>query len=168
MFGYTAKELQGKSPARVFGPDERLLQCKILEGSADSPASRTEAVTYSKSGDRRWVSVLADSVFDERGARECLILTLTDITERKLHHILQSKALESIAHELPTGAVLHILCQEVERVIPHVYACVAGVDASGALYTHASPSLPRAASGTTTKRQGVICPWSGAAAAAAK
>ncbi len=142
LFGYTEKDFAQKSPARIFGPEEQRVLAKSLEAAASGIPYRSEEIAYAKNGQRLWVSLLVNPVFNAQGEREYLVCAVTDITDSKLHELLQHKALEAMARDMPIESVLRGICQEVERILSDVRVAVVGLDEQGHINTFVSLSLP--------------------------
>ncbi len=103
-----------------------------------------DVLVYDRGGKPLWVSVMANSVFDERGTLVNIVDVLTDITPTKVHEVLQRRVLQAMVNEASVTEVMNMVCREVERLAPEVLATVLRVDESGRLRTLASPSMPAA------------------------
>lgn len=103
-----------------------------------------DALVYDRAGRPLWVSVMANSVFDERGALVNIVDVLTDITPTKVHEVLQRRVLQAMVNEASVVEVMNMVCREVERLAPEVAASVLRVDDAGLLRPLAAPSLPQA------------------------
>ncbi len=144
MFGYTEKDLAGRSAACIFGPEETSVARRLREGLGPKESLSIEEIAYGKSGQRLWVSWVSTSVRNDDGRQEYIVTVITDITDTKLYEVLQRKALEGMARDVPTDEVLGMACLEIERIIPGIYVLVMGVDKHNRLYAVAAPSLPPA------------------------
>ena len=103
-----------------------------------------DVLVYDRAGRPLWVSVIANSVFDERGALVNIVDVLTDITPTKVHEVLQRRVLQAMVNEASVVEVMNMVCREVERLAPEVAASVLRVDDAGLLRPLAAPSLPQA------------------------
>ena len=101
-------------------------------------------LVYDRGGKPLWVSVMANSVFDERGSLVNIVDVLTDITPTKVHEVLQRRVLQAMVNEASVVEVMNMVCREVERLAPEVAASVVRVDDAGLLRPLAAPSLPQA------------------------
>ncbi len=94
--GYTLAEVVGKKPGTVLqGPetDPETVQ-RIREAVHARERIRAEILNYGKKGDKYWLEIFIQPVFDERGELECFIAIEADITARKEAEeaLAQSKA----------------------------------------------------------------------------
>ena len=144
MFGYTEQDLAGRSPACIFGPEETNVARRLREGLGPKESLSIEEIAYGKSGQRLWVSWVSTSVCNDDGRQEYIVTVITDITDTKLYEVLQRKALEGMARDVPTDEVLGMACLEIERIIPGIFVRVMGVGKQSRLYAVAAPSLPAA------------------------
>ncbi len=103
-----------------------------------------DVLVYDRSGKPLWVSVMANSVFDERGSLVNIVDVLTDITPTKVHEVLQRRVLQAMVNEASVVEVMNMVCREVERLAPEVAATVLRVDEAGKLRPLAAPSMPSA------------------------
>ncbi|ADP13941.1 c-di-GMP phosphodiesterase A [Achromobacter xylosoxidans A8] len=103
-----------------------------------------DVLVYDRAGRPLWVSVMANSVFDERGALVNIVDVLTDITPTKVHEVLQRRVLQAMVNEASVVEVMNMVCREVEHLAPEVAASVLRVDDAGLLRPLAAPSLPQA------------------------
>lgn len=103
-----------------------------------------DVLVYDRAGRPLWVSVMANSVFDERGALVNIVDVLTDITPTKVHEVLQRRVLQAMVNEASVVEVMNMVCREVERLAPEVAASVLREDDAGLLRPLAAPSLPQA------------------------
>ena len=152
MFGYTEKDLAGRSAACIFGPEESSVARRLREGLGPKESLSIEEIAYGKSGQRLWVSWVSTSVCNDDGKQEYIVTVITDITDTKLYEVLQRKALEGMARDVPTDEVLGMVCLEIERIIPGIYVRVMGVDKQNRLYALAAPSLPPASTRRRSRR----------------
>lgn len=103
-----------------------------------------DVLVYDRCGKPLWVSVMANSVFDDRGTLVNIVDVLTDITPTKVHEVLQRRVLQAMVNEASVVEVMNMVCREVERLAPEVAATVLRVDDTGHLRPLAAPSMPPA------------------------
>ncbi|AZS77513.1 EAL domain-containing protein [Achromobacter spanius] len=103
-----------------------------------------DVLVYDRCGKPLWVSVMANSVFDDRGTLVNIVDVLTDITPTKVHEVLQRRVLQAMVNEASVVEVMNMVCREVERLAPEVAATVLRVDDTGHLRHLAAPSMPDA------------------------
>ena len=103
-----------------------------------------DVLVYDRGGKPLWVSVMANSVFDDRGTLVNIVDVLTDITPTKVHEVLQRRVLQAMVNEASVVEVMNMVCREVERLAPEVVATVLRVDDAGQLRQLAAPSMPAA------------------------
>ncbi|CUI54541.1 sensor domain-containing protein [Achromobacter kerstersii] len=101
-----------------------------------------DVLVYDRGGKPLWVSVMANSVFDDRGTLVNVVDVLTDITPTKVHEVLQRRVLQAMVNEASVVEVMNMVCREVERLAPEVAATVLRVDDTGHLRPLAAPSMP--------------------------
>ncbi|WP_394787526.1 EAL domain-containing protein [Rhodoferax sp.] len=146
MFGYTLDEVHGKTvSATLSGPHTDMQVVERIKRELLQPGGgRAEVLLYTKAGRPLWVSVVANPLFDEQGRFSGVVGVLADITQTKMHEVLQYKLLHAMVEELPLPELMALVCREVERIAPEVVASILSVDAEGLLRPLAAPSLPAA------------------------
>ena len=151
---------RGLSPHARLRPRRRVNQelGELLAGGRPDGGTREEldrriacregyhkdVLVYDRAGKPLWVSVMANSVFDERGTLVNVVDVLTDITPTKVHEVLQRRVLQAMVNEASVTEVMNMVCREVERLAPEVLTTVLRVDDAGRLRPLAAPSLPPA------------------------
>ncbi|MBV6824623.1 EAL domain-containing protein [Pseudomonas sp. PD9R] len=144
LLGYSREEVIGQSPMMFFVSDARTETHaepgldKILCGQPHE----FSALISKRNGQRLWVHVSSTPVFDAQGQVENFVIVLTDITQSKLHEVLQDKVIGALLKEESLENVLTLLCHEIERIAPEVIVSVLSVDPEGILHPLASPGLP--------------------------
>lgn len=144
MFGYTRDdalqqalgELLAGTRADSGTREELNRRVACLEGY------HKDVLVFDRAGKPLWVSVMANSVFDDRGALVNVVDVLTDITPTKVHEVLQRRVLQAMVNEASVAEVMNMVCREVERLAPEVVASVLRVDEEGRLRPLAAPGLP--------------------------
>lgn len=166
MLGWSLQELAERSDMALLAPQQSASQQAQWRAAlqAGSPLEREEVIA-GKNGQHFWVKVLSNPVADATGHWRYTVSTITDITNTKMHEVLQRRVLEAMASDLPLKQVLDMVCEEVERIAPEVSASILAVDAQGVLHPLASPSLP--ASYTSQLEGLVIGPQVGSCGTAA-
>lgn len=128
MLGYTLDDIGGKSPSCILGPAEKEFLKNNRQALNSSGTSVFEEQITTKKGENLWVSWLSSAIFNEQGKREYVVSVIHDITDSKVHELLQEKALESMARGMATREVLLIVCHEVEHIFPGMHVSVMGMD----------------------------------------
>ena len=144
MFGYTQDEVLGRTvSACLIGVHTDMQEVeRIKRELRHVGGGRADILLYTKSGRPLWVSVVANPLFDAEGQFCGVVGVLADITQTKMHEVLQYKLLHAMAEELPLPQLMALVCREVERIAPEVVASILAVDAQGRLKPLAAPSLP--------------------------
>ncbi len=145
MFGWDSAEVVGRPPIALLMPHAtpQFTSAYRAELGAGKPVYREE-ILVGKDGERYWVSARANPVMDAEGRLQTTVTVITDITESKMHEVLQRRTLEAMARDQPLSEVLDLVCREVERIAPGVAVSVLEVDDAGRLHPLAAPSLPAA------------------------
>ena len=146
LFGHSETEAMAQPAAELLsrgrredgGPDDL---ADFLAGRLGIQADR---MLYDRQGQPLWCSCSVNPILDEYGVRTNTVCIFTDITQTKIHEVLQHRVLDAMAHEAPLADVATLLCHEVERLAPQVLAAVIRVDKGGRLRPLAAPSLPEA------------------------
>lgn len=144
MFGYTLDEMRGRTVSSTLtGPHTDMQVVERIRRELLQPGGgRADILLYTKAGRPLWVSVVANPLFDADGSFTGVVGVLADITQTKMHEVLQYKLLHAMADELPLPQLMALVCREVERIAPEVAASILAVDAQGQLQPLAAPSLP--------------------------
>lgn len=103
---------------------------------------KSEQLIMGRQGHRYWVKVICNPIMDAEGRWQYTASVLLDITNTKIHEVLNNRVLEAMARDLPLIEVLERVCEEVERIAPEIRASILQVDETGSLRPLASPSLP--------------------------
>lgn len=139
MFGYEEEEILGKFPTSIFGPGEKRFLHDMRKRLSTEQHYTGEDIAYCKNGQRLWISTQVSSIFDPSGRREYLVNIFTDVTELKLNEILQSKTLEGLASDMPSGQLLELLCAEIERIMPGLHVGIIGINNQNKVVPLTSP-----------------------------
>ena len=146
MLGYELADMYGKIPSRVVCgryTDDKTLEY-IGERLAARESFRVEILIYDRSGKPLWIQAVVNVVNDEYGTCKNMVGVWTDITNTKMHEVLQQKVLNAMAREAPVLNVMLLICLEVERIAPEIVASICNIDQDGRLWTLAAPSLAAA------------------------
>lgn len=143
MFGWTPEEVQGRRPIGLLAPEKDAAYAQQYRDTlaAGLPVEREEIVE-GKDGQRYWVKIMSNPVMDDVGQWQMTVTILTNITQAKMHEVLQHSVMEAMVRERPLTEVLELICEEVERIAPEVVASILEVDENGLLHPLAAPSLP--------------------------
>jgi diguanylate cyclase (GGDEF)-like protein/PAS domain S-box-containing protein len=146
MFGYEPDEVLGAIPSILLTPHtpKSTVQNVRQTLQAGRP-QRSDDLVYGKHGQRFWCSITGNALRNDKGELQHTVSVLTDITDAKMHEVIQRRVLEAMVQEGPLTDVMNLLCREVERIAPEVVVSVLRVD-GGRLVTLAAPSLPDALS----------------------
>ena len=144
MLGFTAEEVIGRRPRELFEGQTAIL--KLIEDCyaviAEGRSFHGEEMMVDKQGHPLWVSTVVNPILDGDGKLINAVCILTDITNTKMHEVLQYKTLNAMVHEASLQEVLTMVCVELERIAPDVVASILRVDEHGLLHPVAGPSLP--------------------------
>lgn len=144
MLGFTAEEVIGRRPRELFEGQTAIL--KMIEDCyaviAEGRSFHGEEMMVDKQGHPLWVSTVVNPILDGDGKLINAVCILTDITNTKMHEVLQYKALNAMVREASLQEVLTMVCVELERMAPDVVASILRVDEQGLLHPVAGPSLP--------------------------
>jgi diguanylate cyclase (GGDEF)-like protein/PAS domain S-box-containing protein len=144
MLGFTAEEVIGRRPRELFEGQTAIL--KMIEDCyaviAEGRSFHGEEMMVDKQGHPLWVSTVVNPILDGDGKLINAVCILTDITNTKMHEVLQYKALNAMVREASLQEVLTMVCMELERMAPDVVASILRVDEQGLLHPVAGPSLP--------------------------
>jgi diguanylate cyclase (GGDEF)-like protein/PAS domain S-box-containing protein len=144
LFGYTGEETIGRRTGELLGGEHTdRNEIARLRGSLKQRGStHSELLLYPKTGRPLWISMVSTSIFDANGACSHLVAVMTDITQSKIHEVLQGNVLNALGHDRPLKEVMEILCREVESIAPDMVVSIVSVDTQGKMRLLAAPSLP--------------------------
>lgn len=145
LFGYTPQELLGKPLMQLFNSLQAQITplSEVLEHLDTGNSYSSEELLYSKHKQPLLCALRVNPIVDGQGAFSHVVCVVNDLTDAKIHEVLQRKALESMAGEAPLAEVMTLICNEVERIAPEVVASILRVDEHCMLRPLASPSLPQ-------------------------
>jgi diguanylate cyclase (GGDEF)-like protein/PAS domain S-box-containing protein len=145
MFGMTLQEAAGCVPPRLLAP--QIPEGEIVSLHAGLKAGvpiRRQELLRGHNGERYWCSIATNPVMDEGGRLINTVSVITDITESKMHQVMQHRVLEAIAAERSISDVATMVCEQVDQILPGAASCVVRFDLSGRINPLAAPRLPRA------------------------
>lgn len=146
MLGFQSQQTIGKLPRELFASHPTFVKSierchgELLQGHS----FHTEELIYDLHEQPVWISAVVNPILDPVGKLINAVCVMTDITNTKVHEVLQYRVLNAMARDSSLGEQMNLLCEEVERVAPEVIASVLRVDEQGRLHTLAAPSLPEA------------------------
>src|SRR5690606_18324277 len=121
-------------------PDSRVAGIRA-QLAAGQPYNGDELL-YCAAGQRIWCHVAINPILDGDGRLSNAVAVLTDITQSKMHEVLQQRILEAMACEEPLETLMDRACREVERIAPEITASILRVTDDGLLQPLAGPKLP--------------------------
>jgi len=144
MLGLQAQDTIGKRPDQLFASYPSFVRSierchgELLQGRS----FHTEELIHDMQDQPLWMSAVVNPILDSTGKLLNAVCVMTDITNTKVHEVLQYKVLNAMARDASLSEQMTLLCEEVERVAPEVVATVLRVDETGLLRVLAAPSLP--------------------------
>ncbi|WP_413459048.1 EAL domain-containing protein [Herbaspirillum huttiense] len=146
MLGFQSQQTIGKLPRELFANHPTFVKSierchgELLQGHS----FHTEELIHDLHEQPVWISAVVNPILDPGGKLINSVCVMTDITNTKVHEVLQYRVLNAMARDSSLAEQMNLLCEEVERVAPEVIASVLRVDEQGRLHTLAAPSLPEA------------------------
>ena len=145
MFGMSAFQAEGRVPPELLAPLIASNEIATLyEGLKAGIPIRRQELLQGHNGERYWCSVATNPVMNDTNQLVSTVSVITDITESKMHQVLQHRVLEAIAAERSITEVATMVCEEVDRILPGAASCILRFDSSGRMAPLAAPQLPRA------------------------
>ncbi|MBP0598808.1 EAL domain-containing protein [Herbaspirillum sp. LeCh32-8] len=144
MLGFQAQQVIGKKPHELFAAHPNFVKSierchgELLQGRS----FHTEELIHNMHDQPLWMSAVVNPILDAAGKLVNAVCVMTDITNTKVHEVLQYRVLNAMARDSSLVEQMNLLCEEVERVAPEVVASILRVDEHGRLHTLAGPSLP--------------------------
>ncbi|WP_288393249.1 EAL domain-containing protein [uncultured Herbaspirillum sp.] len=144
MLGFQSQQVIGKLPRELFADHPSFVKSierchdELLQGHS----FHTEELIHDFHDQPVWISAVTNPILDAAGRLINAVCVMTDITNTKVHEVLQNRVLNAMARDSSLSEQMSLLCEEVERVAPEVIASVLRVDEQGRLHTLAAPSLP--------------------------
>ena len=144
MFGMDLSQAGGRVPPTLLAPHMPASEIASLHrGLRAGIPIRRQVLLQGHRGERYWCSVATNPVMDAEARLISTVSVITDITESKMHQVLQHRVLEAIAADRSLSDVATMVCEEVDRILPDSASCVLRFDASGRMDPLAAPRLPR-------------------------
>jgi diguanylate cyclase (GGDEF)-like protein/PAS domain S-box-containing protein len=142
IFGYKSKEVLGRNPTSIVAPHYTNRQInKIRNTLRNGVAIKIDELLHTKNGQKLWCSVVINPVFNEKGSLTNIVSIFSDITKTKIHEVLQSKILGSIARDEPLEVIMESACHEVSQIIDNITLAVLQVDDNNCLQLLSSSKL---------------------------
>jgi diguanylate cyclase (GGDEF)-like protein/PAS domain S-box-containing protein len=144
MLGFQARQVIGERPHELFADHPSFVRSierchdELLQGRS----FHTEELIHDMHDQPLWMSAVVNPILDASGKLINAVCVMTDITNTKVHEVLQYRVLNAMARDSSLTEQMNLLCEEVERVAPEVVASILRVDEQGKLHTLAGPSLP--------------------------
>lgn len=144
LLGYPADEAVGLLYGQVLRmPYRDEAPAAMTQAFLPRSGSRhSEELVLDRQGHPLWCSIVVNPIYDAQGALANTVSVMTNITDTKMHEVLQHKVLEAMVREAPVHELMTLVCREVERIAPEVIASILGIDGEGRLRPLAGPSLP--------------------------
>jgi PAS domain S-box-containing protein len=148
MTGYTLDEALGRTPGELLrGPDSDFETVLFMrEAIRRGEPFSAEILNYAKDGRPYWDAIEAQPLHDEQGALTGYITIESDVTERHRAEAIERdrrQILEAIARHQPSGDVLGLIVQVIERHLPGRLGSILLLR-ENRLYHGSAPSLPDA------------------------
>lgn len=146
MLGFQSQQVIGKQPRELFASHPSFVKSierchgELLQGHS----FHTEELIHDMHEQPVWISAVVNPILDTEHKLINAVCVMTDITNTKVHEVLQYRVLNAMARDSSLPEQMNLLCEEIERVAPEVIASVLSVDEQGRLHTLAAPSLPEA------------------------
>lgn len=135
VFGYAFSEVENLQPVALLSPKvPEASVALIYERLCGGHSLRIEELTQVKSGERMWCNIAISPVLSEAGELTNTVTVFADITNSKIHEVLQFCILDAMVREMPLEAVMDLVCKEIERIAPEVIATVIQVDEDGRMH----------------------------------
>src|SRR5690606_18131888 len=124
-FGWELKDILGIDvPALIRGQFAAEFLADLREELRMGRSVRTEQLVVGKDGHRYWARLICNPVLDVFGTWQYTVSVLLDITNTKMHEVLNNRVLEAMARDTPLIEVLEMVCEEVERIAPEISASI--------------------------------------------
>ncbi|MET0332785.1 MAG: EAL domain-containing protein [Rhizobacter sp.] len=142
MFGWTLEDVAGQVPPVLMAPH---LPAEAIAGKLkdlrQGNSLRVEELIRGSQGERYWCSISTNPMLDDAGRLVNTCTVITDITDTKMHAVLQHRVLEAIAGDHALADVATMICEEIDRILPDVAACLVESDEKGRMNPLAAPRL---------------------------
>ena len=143
MLGFQARQVIGERPHELFADHPSFVRSierchdELLQGRS----FHTEELIRNMNDQPLWMSAVVNPILDTTGKLVNAVCVMTDITNTKVHEVLQYRVLNAMARDSSLPEQMKLLCEEIERVAPEVVASILRVDEQGKLHSLAGPSL---------------------------
>lgn len=144
MLGFQSHQALGKRPSELFSSHPQVVRSieRCHEEVSAGRSFHTEDLIHDLHEQPLWMSAVVNPILDASGKLINAVCVMTDITNTKVHEVLQYRVLNAMARDCSLAEQMNLLCEEVERVAPEVIASILRIDEQGRLHTVAGPSLP--------------------------
>jgi diguanylate cyclase (GGDEF)-like protein len=142
----------GRAPAELLGsrPEQILAEpgatipgwVALQDRARRHGRASTEVMIHNLNMRPFWCALVLDALAESPGGSADWLLTLTDITQRRILTELQEPVLDAMVRDLPLAEVMKRVCTQVQILAPDVVATVLVVDETGRVRPLAGPSVP--------------------------
>ncbi|WP_100636390.1 EAL domain-containing protein [Marinomonas sp. ef1] len=142
LLGYENDDLLGHTPTSVIAPhfsEDRIIE--LRETLVNGVEVKIDELIKSKCGKKIWCSVMIDPAFNEAGELTNIVAILSDITQTKIHEVLHSKIVGSLARDEPLEMIMESVCHEISRLVDDITPAILLVNGNY-LQLLSSPKLP--------------------------
>lgn len=144
VFGYSAEEVKGRHPTALLAPQLSHFDVSSMREKLNAGLPvKSEELTHTKSGERIWSSVTINPILNGNNNLTYTVSILSDITNAKMHEVMQHCMLDAMVKEEPLENLMEIACNEIERIAPDVLSAIFQVDDENKLRPLAAPSLSK-------------------------
>jgi diguanylate cyclase (GGDEF)-like protein/PAS domain S-box-containing protein len=145
MFGWKLEDVVGQVPPRLMAPHVTDAHIAVeLELLKSGSTLHLDELLSGAHGERYWCSIATSPVRNEQGQLINTCTVIADITDAKMHQVLQHRVLEAVASDQPLSSVATMICEEVDRILPDVATCIVESHDQGRMNPLAAPRLPTA------------------------
>lgn len=104
LSGYTLDQIQGRKPGNLLQGEETdpAVVEQMRLGLNNEEAFEVDVVNYHRNGERYWVHILCNPIFDEAGTRQGYIAIENDVTRQKQIEQMKDEFVATVSHELRT------------------------------------------------------------------
>ncbi|MFA5965853.1 MAG: EAL domain-containing protein [Sphingomonas sp.] len=158
MNGYVAfvnaayTRLIGHEPADIIGrkvseslPDFGDMKARLAHALSTlntEGAYKGDILVCDQQGESKWVTMTANVVTDDNDQSRYIVATISDVTFSKIHETLQHRLLHDLVQGMDLKAMMGVVCQEVQQLLPNMHMSVALISETGRMDLQAAPQLP--------------------------
>lgn len=143
LLGYTAETLTDSNPISLIMANEAATN-KIKASKytlSKGNIFKDDALMKLASGECFWCKITVTPVMDENANLIYNVVVLIDITQTKIHEILQHKLLNAVMKNQPLQNIMKVACEEIERIVPEMTTSVIRVNTDSSLHALNAPGL---------------------------